>query len=242
MAPPRRRRVQFALPSLNSAAAKLTAAFIVCSILGYLIERNTSVRLGLVPAEVLTDLTLWQLVTYIPLDYSPMGIIFGALVIWQMGGYLEAAWGTKRLLTVTLTVVFLAGILTVLLSLALRSLRMVELQGGWALAGSIWVLYGLWLGRGQSNFWGIPVTGDVLALIGAGFVLLVAIFGAWQAVVPEALALGCSWFYMRVGTPRGLWLKAQSWRLERQVKSRSRKLRMITGERNMRSDSDRYLH
>jgi len=241
MAPPRR-RVQFALPSIRTAAAKLTVAFVFCSVVGYLIEKNAGVTLGLVPATVITDLTLWQLVTYIPIDYSPMGIIFGALVIWQMGGQLEQWWGTKRLLTVSLTVVFLAGLLTVALSLLVRSLRLVELQGGWALAGSIWVLYGLRVGRGQTNFWGIPVTGDTLAAIGAGFVLLIAIFGSWQAVVPEALALGCCYVYMRVGTPRDLWLKAQSWRLEQQVRKRSKKLRMISGERNMRSDSDRFLH
>src|SRR5689334_19827801 len=98
MAPPRR-RVRFVLPSIRTAAAKLTVAFIVCSVVGYLIERNTGLRLGLVPATVITDLTLWQLVTYIPLDYSPTGIIFGGLIIWQMGGQLEQWWGTKRLLT-----------------------------------------------------------------------------------------------------------------------------------------------
>jgi len=104
------------------------------------------------------------------------------------------------------------------------------------------VLYGLRLDRGQTNFWGIALSGNAFAAIGAFFVLLVAVFGAWQAVVPEAIALGCCWVYMRVGTPRDLWLKAQSWRLEQQVRRRSKRLKMIAGERNMRSDSDRYLH
>ena len=220
--------MSFALPSFQTVSAKLAAAFVVCSVVGWLLHQYTGISLHLVPSQVLTDLTLWQLVTYIPLEYSAIGIIFGAIILWTMGGPLESWWGPRRLFTVLATVMVLSGVLTVAAAYFIRDLRNTAFTGGWALAGSVWVLYGLHIGRGETNFWGVPVTGNVLAAIGAGFVALGAVFSGLKHVVPEALALALSWGYVRGFTPRKLWLQARALWMERQLRRRTKRLRMIS--------------
>src|SRR5262245_35218124 len=163
---PPSRRASFALPSFRTTSAKLAVALVLCSTLGFVLERQMGlVKLALYPGLVLTDLQLWQLVTFIPLSYHPLGIVFGAVILWQMGGYLEASWGARRLFIVAVTVVLLAALFTLAAALFVRPLRSTVYEGGWALAGAIWVLYGLHLGRAQTNFWGVPVSGNGLAAI-----------------------------------------------------------------------------
>ncbi|HYV46983.1 MAG TPA: DUF1751 domain-containing protein [Myxococcaceae bacterium] len=239
------------MPSLHTVSAKLAAVFVAGSVVARLIEDSTDFSLRLVPGQVMTDFTLWQLVTFIPVDFSVMGVVFGAIVIWSMGGALESWWGRRRMFSVLAAVMLITGPLTVGAAFLYSPMRHLPLTGGWALAGSIWVLYGLYIGRGEANFWGIPMAGNSLAAIGVGFVALQALVGRPQGVplslgialvVPDALALAMCYGYMRWGSPRKLWVKVQSLWLERQVRRRSRRLSVISGQRNMPSDSDRYLH
>jgi membrane associated rhomboid family serine protease len=248
---PSRRRVQFEMPSFRTVSAKLAAVFVVGSVVARLIEDSTGFSLRLVPGQVMTDFTLWQLVTFIPVEFSAMGIVFGAIVIWSMGGYLEGWWGPKRMFVVLAVVMVATGLLTVAGAALYGPMRSFAFTGGWAMAGAIWVLYGLTIGRGETNFWGIPLTGNSLAAIGVGFVGLQAVAGRpegvplrWGiiSVVPDLLALAMCYGYMRWGSPRKLWTKVQSFWLERQVRRRSRRLSVISGQRNMPSDSDRFLH
>jgi hypothetical protein len=110
------------------------------------------------------------------------------------------------------------------------------------MTGALWVASGLVIGRGQTNFWGIPLTGNTFALIGVGFVVLTAAFSSVFAVIPEALALGLTWAYVRGASPRLVLLKLQSWRFQRQLKARSRHLKVVGKDRNTPKDSDRFLH
>jgi membrane associated rhomboid family serine protease len=241
MAPPSR-RFSFALPSFNTVSAKFAGAIVLFSALAAVLARNADISLYLSPGEVLKDFTLWQLLTYIPVAERPMSVLFAALIMWSMGGALESWWGPKRMFAVLFTVMVVAAVVTVGGAALYRPLRGVVFTGAWALAGATWVLYGLNIGRGEANFWGIPMTGNALAAIGALFVALDWAFRGWEAVVPDAVALGMSFVYVRYGGPGKLWGRVQSFLLERQVRRRSRRLSVISGERNMRSDSDRYLH
>ena len=119
---------------------------------------------------------VWQLVTYALVEVSPMGVIFGAIILWNLGGFVEQSWGRRRFLLFSLAIVVLPAIATVLLALLVPALVRQAYPGAMVLTGSLWVAYGLQIGRGQTNFWGLVVTGNVLALIGAGFVFLNAAF------------------------------------------------------------------
>jgi membrane associated rhomboid family serine protease len=227
-------------------AARLALSLVAVSVVGALLAKGGKGDvLPLVPAYALGlagPFSPWQPFTYVFLADSPLGVIFNALIVYSMGGALESRWGGRRLLVFSIGVTVLAGMLTVLLAVPVPSLRPLAVGGSMAMAGALWVAYGLSFGNAQTNFWGLPVSGNGLALIGVGFVALSALFGAWQPVVPEALALGLTYLYMKGGRPRVLWLRFQNWRLQRSLRGRAKHLKVVTGERKTPSGSDRYLH
>ncbi len=230
-------------PGLQSSAAKLAIGLIVGSVIFALTRGGLGERLMLSPALTWSG-DLWQPLTYVFVEGSPMGVIFGALVLWQMGGGLEQPWGSRRLLTFAIGVTVVAGLLTVLLAGVLPGSGVARSTygGGWVMAGALWVAYGLSFGRAQTNFWGMPVSGNVLALIGVGFVFLEGAFSGWALIIPSAFGLALTWVAVRFGGPGEWWLRLGSWRLQRQVRSRSKRLRLVTRDRNTPRDSDRYLH
>src|SRR5262249_17882724 len=225
---------------VRSLSAKLAIALIAGSVVTFLAGPGLLV---LVPEFVLTRGTVWQLVSYSFVAKDPFSIIFAALVVWSMGSALEATWGTRRMLWVVLGCSALAAALTVLTAIPFDSIRDRLFYGPWLIGSVIWVAYGLSLGRAQTNFWGIAVSGNVLALIGVGFVLLYVLsMRDVRPLLPELYGIGLVAAYVKLGSPRVWLLRLQSWRFQRQFRVRSKHLRVIGKDRNTSRDSDRYLH
>lgn len=229
------------LPGLETTASKLAAALVAGSILYHLTKGGQGGLLLLLPDFVFSRLFLWQPITYGFIESSPIGIIFGAIITWSIGGYLESIWGGKRLLMVAVGVTTLAGVLTALLGMLVPGATVQAYTGGNVMTSVLWVAYGLSIGRGETNFWGIPLSGNALAGVGAGFVVLMAIIGPWQAQVPDLLALGMVFAYVRGANPRRLMLHFQHWRLQRQLRDRSKHLRVVPKNQS-RPDRDQYLN
>ncbi len=227
---------------MRSAAVRLAVALVAGSVLYALLRQSYGSALLLTPADVLGRFWLWQPLTYCLIETSPMGVIFSALVLWQVGGSLEQSWGPRRLVTFALGTTVLAGLLTVALAVLVPALAPVSFGGGWVMGISLWVAFGLSLGRVGTNFWGLPVSGNILALIGVGFVFLEGAFYGWLLVVPSVLGLLLAAGYLKVGGPELWWLRFQSWRLHRRLRGRSKHLKLVAPDRNTPRDSDRYLH
>jgi membrane associated rhomboid family serine protease len=221
------------MPGLESMAARLTLAMLAGSVLT-LATRNDF--LLLVP-ELVLHLHLWRLITYGFVSLNALGIIFGGIILWSMGGWLEGVWGSRRLLLVGLGGTVLAGVLTVLASFVFP-IGLATFAGGGVMGTIFWVAYGLTMGRGQTNFWGIPLTGNVFALIGVGFVVLQALQGGVGAALPDLFGVLVAVAYVKGGSPRGLWLHLHHWRLQRQLRNRSRNLRAVSSE----PPNDRFLN
>lgn len=238
-----RRRFQLpGFPPIESTAAKLAIALIACSVVYALARNVVGDWVLLIPEMVLRSFALWQPLSYVFLETTPMGVIFGALITWSIGGALEQSWGRRRLGYFAVGTTILAGVLTVLLALAVSRVRLHAFAGGTVMTSALWVAYGLSYGRRETNFWGMPVTGNVFALIGVGFVFLTGAFYDWFAVVPSAFGILLTWGYLRGASPSHLLLRFNSWRLQRRLKGRARHLRVIGKDRNMPKDSDRFLH
>ncbi len=227
------------LPGLETMASKLAVALVAGSALFHLTRAQSGGLLLLFPDLVLGRLYLWQPLSYAFIESSPIGIIFGAIITWSIGGYLESIWGGKRLLKVALGITVTAGLATTLLSLVVPGATVPYYFGGNVMTSVLWVAYGLTIGRGQTNFWGLPLSGNALAGIGAGFVVLSAITGGWRSQVPDLLGLCLVFAYVRGANPRRLWLHLQHWRLQRQLKSRSKHLQVV---RHDRPDRDQYFN
>jgi len=240
---PQRRSFRPVLPGVRSAAARLALALVVGSVVYALGHDALRERLLLVPLAVIHRLWLWQPLTYGFVETSPMGVIFGALILWQLGSALEQSWGGRRMTLFAVGTTVLAGVLTVVLSVVWPRLQLVPaFAGGTVMASLVWVAYGLSWGSRPTNFWGLPLTGNVFALIGVGFVFLSGAFSSFLYVVPSILGLVLTWLYLRVGGPSEWLLRLQGWRLQRQLRSRAKHLKLVSPERNTSGDSDRYLH
>ena len=235
-----RRRFRPVLPGLQGAAAWLAVTLVVGSILFALTRRGVGALLLLVPGDVLRG-WLWQPLTYGFVENSPMGVIFGALILWQLGGALEQSWGTRRMGLFAVGTTVLAGVITVLLAVGIQALRTTPFPGGFVMGSALWVAYGLSFGQRQTSFWGLPVSGNVFALIGVGFVFLSGAFSDFVLVVPSAVALLLTWGYLKLGGPADWLLRLQSWRLHRQLRTRSKHLSIVSPDRNTPRDSDRFL-
>lgn len=228
-------------PGMESLSAKLSIGLVAGSVL-YLLTRNgLGNMLLLVPGFI--GSFLWQPFTYAFIEISPLGIIFGAMIIWSIGGWLEGVWGAKRMLLVAVGATALAGFLSALAGLVLP--MGPAYTGGTVMTTILWVSYGLTIGRGQTNFWGIPLTGNMLAGIGAGFVVLSVLTSGRNPIegvllqLPEVFGLFIAYGYVRGGSPRKLWLHFQHWRLQKQLRNRARNLHVISSER---PNDDRYIN
>jgi membrane associated rhomboid family serine protease len=234
-------RVMFRMPPMRSAATVMAVTLVAASVV-VAIARPLALYVYLVPEEVFGRLFVWQLLTYGFIEATPLGVIFGGLIVWSIGGELERMWGRRRFLRFSFGMLVSAGVATLVLALAIPSLVARGYPGGNVLTGALWVAYGLHLGRTQTNFWGFPMTGNMLALLGAGFVFLNAAFGGLYLVIPEAFALLFTWFVLRVGGPGDLMTRLRSWQLERDLKKRSAHLKSLDGGRSGGRGSDKYLH
>jgi membrane associated rhomboid family serine protease len=228
----------FGFAGVETMAARLAIGLVVGSVLALATRESLGGLLLLIPRAVFPGLFLWQPFTYAFVELNPVSIIFGTILLYTMGGALEMSWGSRRLLWVLWGGTVLAGLLTTLVGVLVPALSGYPYAGGWVMGTIAWVSYGLSIGRGQTNFWGIPITGNVFAGIGAGFVLLNALSAGWASQLPEIFALGFSFLYVRGGSPRKLWLRFQHARLQRQMRDRSRHLRVISEDR----PSDKYLN
>jgi membrane associated rhomboid family serine protease len=223
-------------------SAKLAVALVAGSVL-FLLTKSGGGGLLLLSPGFLGSF-LWQPFTYAFIEMSPMGIIFGAIIIWSIGGWLEGVWGPRRMLLVTLGCTVLAGFATALIIPRILSQGPLY-AGGTVMASVLWVAYGMTIGKGQTNFWGIPLSGNAFAGIGAGFVVLGVLtrgnnlFEGLLIQLPDVLGLLFVFVYLKGANPRRLWLGLQHWRLQRQLRGRARNLRVISDER---PSNDRFLN
>lgn len=72
--------------------------------------------LGLSPLAVLTQLRLWQLITYMFLHGGVFHIVFNMLALWMFGAELERMWGTRYFLKFYFVTGAGAGVITVLVA------------------------------------------------------------------------------------------------------------------------------
>jgi membrane associated rhomboid family serine protease len=78
---------------------------------------SLTIVLGLVPAAVIREFRVWQLVTYMFMHGGLFHLLFNMLALWMFGTELERRWGTPYFLKYYFVTGVGAGALTVLFSL-----------------------------------------------------------------------------------------------------------------------------
>jgi membrane associated rhomboid family serine protease len=140
---------------------------------------------------------VWQPITYAFIEVSALGLLFDAILLVTIGGELERWWGPRRLVRFLIGVVVVSGVLTVALALAFPPLRHLHFAGGPAMATAAWCAYGWSLGTRLTNFWGLTVTGDQLALIGIGIVIMRSAYGSLLYVLPDLITVALTYAFVR---------------------------------------------
>jgi membrane associated rhomboid family serine protease len=97
---------------------------IIANLIGYLLEMTLPagqwLRLALIPAEVVQEGTVWQIVTHMFL-HAPFPNIFHILInmwiLWTFGTPLERVWGFRRFMVFYFVTGIGAGVITVFMNL-----------------------------------------------------------------------------------------------------------------------------
>jgi hypothetical protein len=227
----------------QSAGVVLAVALVAGFVLDQLLSRAAGGNVLALSTGAVRGGWAWQPFTFVVLENNPFAVLLGALVAWSMGRVLEMTWGTRRVVLFALGVTALSGVLTVAASLAWRGLDRWAYHGGGVLTSVLWLAYGWSWGRRQTNFWGLPLSGNMLAGIGLLFVAL-NILQAFSVApfLPHVLAAGLTWLYVRYGSPLSWWDRLRAWQLQRRLRARSSHLHVVGRDRSAGSGSDRYLH
>lgn len=221
-------------------ATRLAIGIIAVSVVAGLFRSSFGPLLLLMPAAVVKGF-IFEPFTYSFIDQQPMGVLFGALCMWQMGSSLELSWGSRRFLLFCLFVPALAGALTTAMYFVVP-MPVPAWDGAWVMAGSCWAAYGWAMGRRETNFWGMPLSGNMFAGIGILFIVVEAALSHWSMVVPRAFALALTFLYVRYGSPSIWFTRMRAGQLQRQLKRRAKHLNVVSDDRNIGGGSDNFLH
>ena len=136
-------------PGQITAAVKMLIGVNVAMFILNIIVPAMTLRLGLVPAAVLTEFAIWQPVTYMFLhDTGGLGhLLINMLALWMFGTELERTWGTRFFLKYYFICGIGAAAITIVLSILPVSIADAMYYS--VTVGASGAIYGLLLGYGM---------------------------------------------------------------------------------------------
>ncbi len=184
----------------------------------------------------LLDGQVWRLVTYTLVQGTPTELIFGGLAVYFFGPWTAMRYGERWFLGYLLLVSVGAGLVTHALGAVLGV--PFGYLGVWPLVDGLVLLWAL---QNQSQqvllMFVLPVSGRLLAIITIATNALYALWGMSRgglqgllAFTPPLASLAIAWLVHRggLGLPLRRWrLGLREWRLERQLRRRSRHLSVV---------------
>jgi len=189
------------------------AIFFVQVVLGRVapqVERYVEVYLGLVPALVLRNAFLWQLVTYSFLHASVSHLLLNMLTLWMFGSQEEQDWGSSKFLEFYFFCVIGAALVTVAVAYtglpgASPLIPTIGASGG---IYGLLIAFGMLYGDREVFLFPFPFSIKAKYLVGIIiFIVVIATFQPSQGGVANFAHLGGLLFgflYIRFVPRRGL--------------------------------------
>lgn len=212
----------------------------------------TPVRLALdfSPSQVLDGWKVWTPFSFLFVASDPFNLLlYEVFGLWMFASRLEQSWGPRRFLYYFFATGTGAALATTALAAALPSLRLAP-PG--TFPGPSIALNAILLGWVLMNWHAtvylflFPVRAPYLLLFALAFPVLRIIQGFWEPVVPELLGMAIGYALMRRRpSSRRAWLHFRAWWIDRQLRRRSRHLRVVPPpqrEERERKDPPQYLH
>ncbi|AKU91489.1 Integral membrane protein [Vulgatibacter incomptus] len=196
-------------------------------LLGHLIFRPSSVLAG----------ELWQVVTYalvVPLPSG--GAIFSFLIslwfLYSIGSQVEAVLGPRRFLGFYLGASALGALATIPFAY-LFGFASAPYTGLWVALGALTILFAHHFARQPVYLmFVLPVQGRQLTLVAFGILALFAIVDGPARMLPAFFSMVAALAFANgLFRPRRAWLRFRAWRIERELKRRTRRFSVIEGEK-----------
>jgi membrane associated rhomboid family serine protease len=194
------------------AVGLLLSTTVVLSLLAALGDRHVAPLFdaaSLVPGAVWRG-QVWRLATWPLVEPTPIGLIFGCLMLYWFGGDLAGEWGSRRFLVVFGHVMLAAAVGTCLIARVDPPVLEHPYIGSWALTTAMVVAWGLWFpDRVVRIYFVLPIRGWWLAWITVAITVLFAIYSGWTRLLPELLgeASVLAWLFRKSILAR--WTKAR---------------------------------
>jgi membrane associated rhomboid family serine protease len=179
----------------------LAGGILAASCLGALADRLGLTLLDWVvlhPQLVLKG-QLWRLVTWSFFELSPLGLIFGCLLLLMIGRDLADSWGARRFLVIYVVLTAVVGALTVLVGLVWPDVQRISYVTMWPLLEALIIAWAVWFPSRQILvYFVLPMGGRNLILLTIGGTLIFALLVSVALFVPHFLAEGLMLAYLRV--------------------------------------------
>ena len=210
--------------------AWLMLAVILMSAIGSLLERLGIPILSysvLMVGEVWRG-EVWRIVTWAPIELSPLGLIFGCLLLYFIGPDLLHRWGMRRFFLNFFGGAALVGALTCLIGRLWADVARVPHMGLWPMEEAMIIAWAtLFRDRQILLFFALPIAGRNLVTVTIALTVVMAAMGGFNVFVPHFLAELAALVYMDVISVRSWILRARLARFERRYKRRTAHLTRI---------------
>jgi membrane associated rhomboid family serine protease len=167
--------------------------------------RQVLQHLVLAPNAVVAG-QVWRLFTWSFFELSPLGLIFGCLILLIFGRDLSDVWGPRRFLLTYLTLTVVTGGLTTLLGLVFGSVGAWPYYTVWPVAEAFVIAWAtLFPSRQMLVYFVIPLGGRNLILFTVGCTLVFALLSGFVPFVPHFIAQALMLAYLREPAIGRLW-------------------------------------
>ena len=223
--------------------AWLIATVIVMSAFGSLLER---IGIPVLSYSVLLvgsvwEGEVWRLVTWAPLELSPLGLVFGCLLLYFIGPDLLHRWGTRRFFSIFFGGAILVGAATCLIGrFVWPEVSTVPHLGLWPMEEALIIAWAaLYSDRQILLFFALPVAGRNLIGLTIVITVVMAALGGFPRFVPHFLAELAALVYMDVISVRPWILRARLALFQSRYKRRTAKLTRVDRDKD---EPPRWTH
>ena len=211
--------------------AWLIATVVVMSAFGSLLER---VGIPVLSNSVLVvghvwEGEVWRLLTWAPLELSPLGLVFGCLLLYFIGPDLLRRWGTLRFFSIFFGGAVLVGAATCVIGRFLwPEVALIPHLGLWPMEEALIIAWAaLFRDRQILLFFALPVAGRNLIGLTIVVTLIFAALNGFPLFVPHFLAELAALVYMDVISVRPWIARARLALFQRRYKRRTAKLTKV---------------
>lgn len=186
----------------------------------------------LTPANVFH--TPWTLITYPLINTDPLGLIFGLLWLWFIGGTLERSWGSWAYFLFTFVVTLITGLAMTVVAWLFMDPFFVIADLWLPLVAITWAWAGIYPDR-ELLFWGIiPIKAEWLAWINALFIFIRYVRSHWLMGLASICGILVVYLFRGRSLGHGLrywaWnhgISLRGWLQKRRHEAKKRKFKII---------------